>query len=211
MYYANIDKVLVTQTGLSVEEYDSNHTAQRICGDFIMNSCYENVYFYNTYAIDIDLRSFPPKVKEVGKKIRSSYPHRYATGELCLEVQTKIKLVCMDGDAFDFEMWFTRFLIPYFFSYEFYKRYGRYPFGERSHGEKGILEYYAELFKLSPEEKTRSFLQQVSKMDNYRGHHLCPCGSSKRIRDCHKEEVKVALQPLCKKCIEEDLKEIFGR
>ena len=210
MYYVNIDKVLAKQSGLSIEEYDQNHTPQRIRGEIIMNSCFENVHFYKTYSIDINLSNFPPRVKEVGNKIRSSYPHRYDTDELCLEAPAKIKLVCIDGDVFDFEMWVNRFLIPYFFTYEFYKRYGRYPFGERSHGAKGILEYYAELFHLSSEQQTIRFLQQVSEMDNYRGHRLCPCGSNKKIRDCHKEEVKVALQSLCKKCIKEDLKEIFG-
>ena len=211
MYYANIDKVLVKQTGLFVEGYDSDHTPQRICGDFIMNSCYENVCVCKTYTIDIDLSAFPPKVKEVGSKIRSSYPHKSETGELCLEVPARIQLACVEGDAFNFEIWVEGFLVPYFFTYEFYKRYGRYPFGERSHEEKGVLEYYAELFHLTSEQQTRMFLQQVSKMDNYRGHHLCPCGSNKKIRDCHKQEVKAALQPLCKKCIEEDLKKRIGR
>lgn len=206
MYYTNIDKVLARCPDLSVVEYDSNHAPQRIRGDFIMNSSYENVYFCKTYPIDIDLSDFPPKVKEVGNKIRSSYPHRYDTGELCLETPARIQLVCVEDDAFDFEIWVNSFLVPYFFTYEFYKRYGRYPFGERAHGEKGILEYYAELFHLSSEQQTRRFLQRVSKMVCYRGHHLCPCGSNKRIRDCHKEEVKVALQPQYKKCIEEDLK-----
>ena len=206
MYYSNIDKVLAKYSGLSAEGYDSDHTPQRIRGDFIMNSCYENVCFCKTYPIDIDLSDFPPKVKELGNKIRSSYPHRYDTGELCLEAPARIQLTCVQDDAFNFETWVECFLVPYFFSYEFYKRYGRYPFGERAHGEKGILEYYGELFHLTSEQQTRKFLQLVSKMDMYRGHHLCPCGSNLRIRDCHKEEVKAALQPQCKKCIEEDLK-----
>jgi len=206
MYYSNIDKVLAKYSGLSAEGYDSDHTPQRIRGDFIMNSCYENVCFCKTYPIDIDLSDFPPKVKELGNKIRSSYPHRYDTGELCLEAPARIKLTCVEDDSFNFETWVECFLVPYFFSYEFYKRYGRYPFGERAHGEKGILEYYGELFHLTSEQQTRKFLQLVSKMDIYRGHHLCPCGSNLRIRDCHKEEVKAALQPQCKKCIEEDLK-----
>ena len=126
MYYTNIDKVLTKHSGLSVVEYDSNHAPQRIIGDFIMNSSYENVCFCKTYPIDVDLSDFPPKVKEVGNKIRSSYPHRYDSGELCLEVPSRMKLICIEGDKFDFEKWVNCFLVPYFFSYEFFKRYGRY-------------------------------------------------------------------------------------
>ena len=119
MYYTNIDKVLTKHSGLSVVEYDSNHAPQRIIGDFIMNSSYENVCFCKTYPIDVDLSDFPPKVKEVGNKIRSSYPHRYDSGELCLEVPSRMKLICIEGDKFDFEKWVNCFLVPYFFSYEF--------------------------------------------------------------------------------------------
>ena len=190
MYYTNIDKVLTKHSGLSVVEYDSNHAPQRIIGDFIMNSSYENVCFCKTYPIDVDLSDFPPKVKEVGNKIRSSYPHRYDSGELCLEVPSRMK---------------------YFFSYEFFKRYGRYPFGERSHGESGILEYYTELFHLSSKQQTKGFLEQVIRMRSYRGHHLCPCGSGQKIRDCHNKEVEMALQPLYKECIKEDLSKREGR
>lgn len=211
MYYTNIDKVLTKHSGLSVVEYDSNHAPQRIIGDFIMNSSYENVCFCKTYPIDVDLSDFPPKVKEVGNKIRSSYPHRYDSGELCLEVPSRMKLICIEGDKFDFEKWVNCFLVPYFFSYEFFKRYGRYPFGERSHGQSGILEYYTELFHLSSKQQTKGFLEQVIRMRSYRGHHLCPCGSGLKIRDCHKKEVEMALQPLYKECIKEDLSKREGR
>lgn len=207
MLYINIDKVLSQHQNLHVEECE-DHTPRRLCGVFVMNTEYNEVCFYGQYSIDVDLTVIPPYVIETGGKISKNYPHRYSDGGLCLETDGRIKIECIQNNEFDFDVWFNHFLIPYFFSFEYYNRFGEFPFGERPHGSKGIIEYYQELFRLDSPEQTKNFLLQISKMKCYRGHLLCPCGSGKRIRNCHKIEVINALKPTEKECINNDLKMI---
>lgn len=208
MRYINIDKVLSQHQNLRVEECD-NHTPRRLCGEFIMNTEYNEVCFYKQYSIDVNLTKTPPYVIETEGKISKNYPHRYSDGGLCLETDSRIKIECYsDNNEFDLEFWFNHFLIPYFFTFEYYMRYGEFPFGERSHNLKGILEYYREHYRLDSLDQTKNYLFQISKMKCYRGHLLCPCGSGKRIRNCHKIEVINALKPIEKECINNDLKMI---
>ena len=207
MRYINVDKVLAQHQNLRVEECN-DHTPRRICGTFIMNTEYNDVCFYKQYNIDIDLSDIPPYVVETEGKISKRYPHRYRDGGLCLETTARLKIDCIEENGFNFEIWFNQFLMPYFFTYEYYSRFGEYPFGERSHYNQGVLEYYKEYFHLSSLKQTIAFLQQVSKMKIYRGHWLCPCGSGKRIRECHKNEVINALKPIQRECIIEDLLEM---
>ena len=58
------------------------------------------------------------------------------------------------------------------------------PFGELSHGGKGVLEYYTQLFNASSDVIAIELLKILAE-NNYRGHYDCPCGNGKRIRNCH--------------------------
>ena len=40
-----------------------------------------------------------------------------------------------------------RYLLPYLYSYTYYKKYGKVPFGEREHGSFGIISFYKEYFE----------------------------------------------------------------
>lgn len=75
-----------------------------------------------------------------------------------------------------------KYVESYFFSYEYYKRYGIYPFGEYSHGIKGLDEYFAEYFKLEDinVNNRRNIIEYIF-LNKYRGHNYCPCGSLKKL------------------------------
>lgn len=72
----------------------------------------------------------------------------------------------------------------YFFSYEFYQRYGEFPFGERGHGWDGIIQTYSDFFHESDGAKTIKIMAAISN-SKYRGHALCPCQSGQKLRSCH--------------------------
>jgi len=59
------------------------------------------------------------------------------------------------------------------------------PHGELSHGGKGLMEYYMDLFTVSSESAVLGLLQKILAADDYRGHHDCPCGSGWTVRQCH--------------------------
>lgn len=75
-------------------------------------------------------------------------------------------------------------VIPFFYAFFYKKKFGAMPFGELSHGGKGLLEYYSDLFDVTEPSKTLGLLRILAD-DDYRGHLSCPCGSSAIIRRCH--------------------------
>lgn len=137
------------------------------------------------YLIDINIplnNSEFPYVVDVGESINRKYPHVYSDGVLCLETEATLAYRFFEG--FDLLSWVYDFVIPYYISYEYYQQYGVYPFGERSHGWKGIIESYIDIFKTNDDMSAYKIMQYISSRQ-YRGHMLCPCESGKKIRDCH--------------------------
>ena len=124
-------------------------------------------------VIPLESEEFP-YVLDTGNHIDSNYPHRYLSGKLCLETDANVKIRFIDG--FSLEAWMTEYVEPYYFSYEFFQRYGEFPFGERGHGWDGIIQAYSELFNEPDYIKTIRLMKSIS-IGQYRGHALCPCGS----------------------------------
>lgn len=77
-----------------------------------------------------------------------------------------------------------KYILPYLYTYRFYKEYGIYPYGERSHGTMGDLEYLKDLFGVNDWKQVFDIMIFVIRFP-YRGHLLCPCGSGEKIRNCH--------------------------
>lgn len=210
-HYINVDKLLNEHPNLAIVEYGNNHIPQSIQGVFAMNSVHNEIRFAKCYTLRINLSVDKlPTVKDIGHHIDVNYPHRYSNRELCLGTDTEIILTCVIDGSFDVYLWFEKFVIPYYYSYEYYNRMGEYPFGERSHGSKGILEYYMDVFNLDTHRQAYNFMRFVQSHQIYRGHYFCPCGSEKRIRDCHKIAFERALASNIKERIIEDLKVVKG-
>lgn len=126
-----------------------------------------------------------PTVRETEHYIRD-YPHIYTNRTLCLATDTDLYLHFREG--FDLVSWMEEYVELYFVSYECYKRYGIFPFGERSHGSKGVLEFYCDYFKISDRKQAKGFILYVANT-KYKGHHPCPCGSGKKTRNCHRDSI----------------------
>ncbi|SFK53229.1 SEC-C motif-containing protein [Lachnospiraceae bacterium KH1T2] len=123
-----------------------------------------------------------PKIRETGNVISDNYPHRYQNGELCLETETSMRLRFIDG--LDLVAWMDEYVEPYFFSYEYYTRFGKYPFGERPHYLDGIINTYQDIFHTTDFIETSKLLIYAAE-SVYRGHATCPCGSGVKLRNCH--------------------------
>jgi len=147
---------------------------------------------------DIEIRvedDFPksiPKVKELGHRVRSvSYEHINPDGTLCLEVDTKILIDLNKNPTL---LYFSEeFIKTYFISFLFFKRHGKFPFGERSHGEDGYLEFYSELFSITNKEAARKLLSLLFN-GGLKGHVLCSCDSGRRYRNCHREQINILME-----------------
>jgi hypothetical protein len=64
-----------------------------------------------------------------------------------------------------------------------------WPFGERTHGVPGLFEAYGEMVGASDRDTILRYLDCLSK-ETLKGHWDCPCGSAKRLRNCHWDDLK---------------------
>lgn len=164
-------------------------TEIRLAGSFTMHKEYGNFQVFDDYAIEIVIpiaSSQLPYVVDVGKKINPEYHHYYTNGKLCLE--TDIKIITDFVSGFDLLRWMNDYVESYYFSYEYYMRYGEFPYGERSHGLDGVLESYQELLDAKHAQETYDIMQYIV-YNRYRGHFICPCKSGEKLRKCHGEKM----------------------
>ena len=202
-----ITDLLAEYSNLAVIRRDTDivqlHGAILVCREYngyILNDEYElDIY------IPLNSDQLPYAI-DTGEHIDNNYCHYYSDRRLCLETDTRIRIRFVNG--FNLIEWMKEYVEVYYFSYEYYKRFGVYPFGERSHYDIGILQTYQDLFCTSSIQGAFALMQYISD-NNYRGHTLCPCGSRKHIRSCHGDVVLSYMKDMrLKKIVLNDTKEI---
>jgi len=156
-----------------------------IRGKLSFSASFQNVPIEGTFSVMIvlpkDYPQSPPVVQETGGRIPADF-HQNPDRTLCLGIPIEVR------QRFKKEptllAFVERLLVPYLYSYSYYEKYGKLPFGEFAHGGKGIREYYQELFKTDDIFIVLELLKIMAN-GSYRGHHLCPCNSGKILRKCH--------------------------
>ena len=164
---------------------DVNNHCIRLQGDIEIYRTAAGFTLDHSYKIEVRVpvdSTDLPVVIDLNGYIDSSYPHRYRSGELCLETDAIIRFRFING--FNLIEWFDEYVETYFFSYEYFKRYGTFPFGERPHGLEGVMSTYQDLFH-EQDLNTVAALLRYAADEKYRGHIDCPCGSGQKLRRCH--------------------------
>lgn len=177
-----------------VEEYTDNSSFELVAqnnnsftieGEYKLFAEYNDIILADDYALRIVIsNNYPseiPIVYELSGKIPSKYPHISADRALCLGIRGDI--ACELEREPSLASFVETTVQSALYSAKFFFKYGKYPFGERKHGAKGILSYYEDLFEA--DQATSLKLLRTIALDQYRGHSYCPCGSSQRLRDCH--------------------------
>lgn len=155
------------------QEIIGNLHIEYICNDEFIKGDFEiKIQFFNNKL---------PKVWEVSNKIRKSYKHIYNDRSLCLATDLEQELYLKSHTIVE---WIKEYVEKYFVSYIYYKRYDVFPFGEHSHGKKGIYEFIKTHYKMNNLIEAKNIYEYVC-TKKYRGHLSCPCGSGKKIRNCH--------------------------
>lgn len=180
-----------------------------------LDHIYNDVRMTGKFNLEItvfrDYSSPIPVVKEVSNRIDRNYPHRYNDGQLCLASDFELKMYFSHNT--DISSFVDMYIIPYLYTYRYYEEYGIYPFGERSHGIMGDLEYIKELFMVNEWGQVFDIMYFIAD-SSYRGHLLCPCGSGKRLRNCHGDTLMKVMDAGLKnecKAIMIELKRIYNR
>ena len=122
-----------------------------------------------------------PTVKEMGGRIPKDF-HTNSDGTLCLGTPLLIKMKYYEEP--NLLGFINNCLVPYLYGFSYMKKYGELPNGEFSHGIPGIIQHYKELFN-SQSLTVIINLIKILAYNSYRGHKLCPCGSGKKLRNCH--------------------------
>lgn len=165
-------------------------------------------HIVDSFEIEIDFKERIPKVKELGNRT-AGYNHKYNNETLCLETDFNQLMYLEEHTYYE---WLEYFIINYFCSFIYYQKYKCYPYGERAHS-LGDFDGFAEYMKMNTKQSWNTLNYIVNK--KYRGHNLCPCGSGKRIRNCHKDivlnfkednDVYTSLEKLYEKTIGEVMK-----
>jgi hypothetical protein len=164
---------------------ESNYDTWVVQGMLEFSAIYDGVSIRDNFQMEFtllkDYPDIPPIAKEIGGRIPKEF-HKNPDGSLCLGAPLEVRMKFAQNPSL---LGFVNELVIHFlYAYCYFEQHGEMPFGELSHGGKGILEYYAQLFNVASEIATVELLKILAE-NNYKGHHDCPCRSGKRIRDCH--------------------------
>lgn len=162
-----------------------------LSGKFIMNAEYNNIPLYDEYEIEIVVRDiFPdevPEVRNLGNDIPTAFEHFYSNGALCLGAACELYDFLAEKKSL--RSFIDEIVMSYFYAVSYYRRYGTVPYGERSHGIKGIEEAYMDRYEVADQNVLIQLMMYLAGVYRYRGHIDCPCGSGMRFRDCHGQKI----------------------
>ncbi|SRR5216683_1678994 len=139
------------------------------------------------FAVEIDLAPLAtgglPTVRETGGRIPWIIDrHVLPDGSAC---------VCLPADyflrhpgPFDLLAFLDGPLRGYFIGQALVEQGESWPQGEWRHGNDGLNDWFREFLDgLSPQQ-LRAYLETLA-VQELKGHLLCPCGSGRRLRNCH--------------------------
>ena len=187
-----VQDVLDSYSSLKLVEDDSEHA---LLGSVYFSASVDGKETIEaSYDIKISIpHSYPvelPKVYSSGYQLDERFEHTNPDTSFCLAVPFE------ERKLYDYEPTLLGFInnlvVPFLYGYSYFLKHGKHPFGEREHGDKGILNFYLELFGSSNAETLILSLCKFA-VAGYQPHEKCPCGSGKKVLKCHKTQLKELL------------------
>lgn len=212
-----MEKKLINEVGELVDTFD-NLSIKQITHEFILVSgkiSFDAGYLslervIDSFELDVFIPLTYPKtlpvVKETAGKITRDYEHIYPDNSFCLAVPLEQKLFYERDPTLTGFM--DNLVIPFLYSYCFWEKNSTMPYGEMSHGTKGLAEYYLDMFETKNPAHTFDTIVHCLK-NGYNAHIPCACGSGKKTLKCHKFETKLISQSSNKSQILRDLSEVY--
>ncbi len=160
-------------------------------GEFILSDGASSGGRLDAFEIEMLVAtSYPevePLVYEVGGRI-PIHPdrHMYSDGRCCTCIWEEW---CATSGDTSFRAFCEGPLRNFFLSQYVFERTGEWPFGERAHGAAGYMQAAAKLLGLDENDARADRYLQAVVAQSLKGHWDCPCGSGKRLRDCHFEQL----------------------
>ncbi len=198
---SDLERFLNYQLGMEISTKEN--TDYIIEGNYILSASYSDIYLREDYNIKIVIPEVYPKklpqVINLDDTIPENFEHFYADGSLCLGSPMELHLSALESCISDY---LIKHIDSYLYSATYFIKYNfQFPYGERSHGAMGILEFWMEYLNTEDYKTIYNVMDYISK-NNYRGHNLCPCGSEEKVRNCHGDKIL----PIIKKSLSEIVK-----
>jgi hypothetical protein len=170
--------------------FQQKHGSMLLCGSFPLVDGDREI---DRYLIEIEFPPHYPKgvpaVYEIGGRIpRTVDRHVYPiNGMACLNLPVQISQVFPQGmNLLDFLKGPVQ---SYFVSQCQCEITGKWPTEQWGHGDDGYFEYYSGVLGISDRTVVQRF-RELIRQKEIKGHQDCPCGSGKRLRDCHGNKVR---------------------
>lgn len=177
---AEITELLNNQPKLEIYDNDIEYILQ---GAYIYSLEYNDCVFQGERNIKLIVqKDFPNSIpKFYVFKYPDHIEHIYSDGNVCLA--TIGEMIYYLNENPTIKAFITKFIDSFLYTLDWFEKYKNYPFGDREHGYKGLLDYYLNDLKLTKGQYNRMAI--MIDRNGYRGHLPCICGSGKRLRNCH--------------------------
>ena len=155
-----------------------------------------NNHLDGTFQIDLlvptDLPRSPPRVKETGGRIPSDF-HRFSDDQtLCLGSPLRLRVELHRRPSL---LGFVETcVLPYFYGFLRNQQDGQMPFDELEHGARGLLDDYRRLLGAPSDQACIRMLEILSLRKRVANKLPCPCGSDKRVGQCHHHRLNAIRQ-----------------
>lgn len=143
----------------------------------------------------------PPSVWETGARIPKEF-HHYKNGSLCLGSRLAVRSTFRSNPRL--LPFVDNQLVPFLYSFCYERLYGPMPFGELSHGGKGILEDYQCRFGVEDGPSALALLEFLA--GRHKSTSTCPCGSGIALSLCHGVQLRRLLKYYERRQFETDLR-----
>lgn len=175
-------------------------------GTFSLQSSEGSIDTYQIQiAVNEDFPDIEPVVFEIGNRIpRITDRHTNPDGSCCITVWESWLATARD---LTFRGYLKGPVQEFFLNQFFYEKTGKWRLGERPHFVQGAVEAFAEVLGTpATKDVVIRYLQSVA--EKPKGHLLCPCGSGKILRHCHKAQLHKLYAELTPKLAKRMLKRL---
>lgn len=197
-WYQELPNFFAKEQRFIAENYPDMHFQIRdefvtLVGVLRLNAQIKDSVITDSYKILIIFpHNYPteaPIAFETSEKIPQEF-HHLSHNKLCLGTPIEINSIFSLNKTI--RNYLEKLLIPYLLQFSYKTKYGIMPFGERSHGIKGIYEFYEEKIGLSDNSSIVKFLLSI-KDKKINGKKYCPCGSNLSFWKCHMKTAKILM------------------
>lgn len=185
--FKHIKKLFDSFDGIKLKSITEQKKSIIVLFDFDANVAINGANFFIDYKIHLEIpKNYPielPIVFETGEKRVENFPHINpdSKGTFCLG--TELDIIRKMKPDYSLSKYIP-LIADFLGTYEYYNKYKAFPYGEREHGNLGILETYKEVFNVSTNHQV-SNLMQIDKLKNKFRNKNCPCESGLKFKNCH--------------------------